>query len=161
MIRDRERPGREAAGRSMLRGGLLFFGGILLSTLIAGLSVAPLAAYHFHKSQQYAMIANLIAIPICNALVMPAALAALVAMPFGLEAWPLRAMGLGIDGMVWCAYAVAGLPGAVGRIPEMPTLAFVLMVAGGLWLCLWRTRWRFAGGPASLRFGFRPASTPP
>ena len=29
-------------------------------------------------------------------------------------------------------------------------LAFVLMVAGGLWLCLWRTRWRFAGGLAVL-----------
>ena len=150
MIRDRERPGPEGRQRNMLRSGLLFFGGILLSTLIAGLSVAPLAAYHFHKSQQYAMIANLIAIPICNALVMPAAL---VAMPFGVEAWPLRIMGLGIEGMVWCAYAVAGLPGAVGRIPEMPTAAFVLMVSGGLWACLWRTRWRYAGLLAILAGG--------
>ncbi len=123
----------------------MFFGGILLSTLIAGLSVAPFAAFHFHKSQQYAMIANLIAIPICNVLVMPAALASLVAMPFGLEAWPLYLMGIGIDGMVWCAYKVAALPGAVGRIPEIPTLAFALMVAGGIWLCLWRRRWRLAG----------------
>jgi competence protein ComEC len=27
----------------------------------------------------------------------------------------------------------------------MPTLAFLLMVVGGLWLMLWQTRWRFAG----------------
>ncbi len=145
MIRDRERPGPEGQGRTMLRATLLFFGGIILSTLVASLSVAPLAAYHFHKSQQYAIIANLIAIPLCNALVMPAALAALVAMPLGLEAWPLKLMGLGVEGMVWCAYAVAALPGAVGRIAEIPTLAFALMVSGGLWLCLWRTRLRYWG----------------
>ena len=150
MIRDREAPGPGGSGPSMTRSGLLFFGGILLSTLIAGLAVAPLAAFHFHKSQQYAMIANLIAIPICNVLVMPAALAALVAMPFGLEAWPLLIMGAGIEGMVWCASAVAGLPGAVGRIPEIPVAAFGCMVAGGLWLCLWRTRWRYAGALAVL-----------
>ncbi len=150
MIRDRQTPGEANASRSMVWSGLLFFGGILLTTLIAGFAVAPLAAFHFHKSQQYAMIANLIAIPLCNAVVMPAALAALVAMPVGLEAWPLQLMGLGIQGMVWCAYAVAGLPGAVGRIPEIPVAAFGLMVAGGLWLCLWRTRWRFAGALAVL-----------
>ena len=77
--------------------GLLFFGGIVLTTLIASAAVAPFAAYYFHKSQQYAVLANLIAIPICNILVMPAALATLIAMPFGLEAVPLWLMGHGID----------------------------------------------------------------
>ena len=40
---------------------------------------------------------------------------------------------------------MARLPGAVGRIPAIPILAFGLMVAGGLWLCLLHTRWRLAG----------------
>ena len=75
----------------------------MLSTLIASAAVAPFAAYHFHKSQQYAVIANLIALPVCNVLVMPAALAALIAMPFGLEALPLWVMGWGIEAMVWVA----------------------------------------------------------
>jgi competence protein ComEC len=124
---------------------LLFFGGIVLSTLIASFAVAPFAAYHFHKSQQYAVLANLIAIPICNVMVMPAALVTLVAMPMGLEWGPLQVMGLGIDAMTWCAYRVAALPGAVGRIPAIPTLAFALMLTGGLWVALWRTRWRMLG----------------
>lgn len=124
---------------------LLFFGGIVFSTLIAGAAVAPFAAYHFHQSQQYAVIANLAAIPICNFLVMPAALAALLAMPFGFEALPLKAMGAGIDAMTWCARAVAGLPGAVGHIAAMPNLAFALMALGGLWLALWQARWRLLG----------------
>jgi competence protein ComEC len=85
------------------------------------------------------------AIPICNLLVMPAGLAALIAMPFGLEAMPLSAMGLGIEAMTWCAAKVASLPGAVGRLPAIPTYAFVAMVAGGLWCTLWGTRWRLLG----------------
>jgi competence protein ComEC len=91
------------------------------------------------------MVANLLAIPICNFIVMPAALATLIAMPAGLEAGPLWLMGLGIDAMVWCAYAVAQIPGAVGRVPAIPTLAFCLIVAGGLWCALWATRWRLLG----------------
>lgn len=122
-----------------------FFAGIVLSTLIASAAVAPFAAYHFHKSQQYAVIANLIALPVCNLLVMPAALVALIAMPFGLEAYPLWFMGWGIEAMVWTAQRVAALPGAVLHVPAMPTLAFLLMVAGGLWLMLWQTRWRLLG----------------
>ena len=119
---------------------VLFFAGIVLSTLIASAAVAPFAAYHFHKSQQFAVIANLIALPVCNIVVMPAALVALIAMPFGLETLPLWVMGRGIEAMVWVAHRVAEVPGAVLRVPAMPSTAFVLMIAGGLWLMLWQTR---------------------
>ncbi len=144
-LRDREDQRGWTGPRHPLITMLLFFGGIILTTLVASAAVAPLAAYYFHKSQSYAVLANLIAIPICNLVVMPAALATLVAMPLGLEAWPLLAMGMGIDAMTWIAYAVARLPGAVGRIPAVPTAAFTLMMLGGLWLCLFRTRLRLFG----------------
>jgi competence protein ComEC len=117
----------------------------VLSTLIASAAVAPFAAYYFHKSQQYSVLANLVAIPICDLLVMPAALVALILMPLGLEALPLKVMGGGIDAMLWTAERVASLPGAVLHIPAIPTAAFLLMIAGGLWLALWQTRWRLAG----------------
>jgi competence protein ComEC len=123
----------------------LFFGGIILTTLIASLAVAPFSVYLFHKSQQYAIIANLIAIPVCNIVTMPAALATLVVMPFGVEQLPLWVMGLGIDVMGWCAATVARLPGAVTALPAIPTLSFALMIVGGLWLCIWRLRWRLLG----------------
>lgn len=128
----------------------LFFGGIVASTIIASLAVAPFAAYHFHKTQQFAILANLAAIPICNFLVMPAALLTLVLMPFGLEALALWPMAFGIDLMTACARWVGTLPGAVGRIPAIPAVSFELMVAGGLWLTLWRTRWRLLGLPLAL-----------
>jgi competence protein ComEC len=145
MMRDRRADSNRAAPRGPVLGSVLFLGAIVLTTLIASLAVAPFAAYHFHKSQQYAVLANLIAIPVCNIVVMPAALATLVVMPLGMEAVPLWVMGWGIDAMSWVAAAVAGLPGAVGRLPAVSLSAFLAMVTGGLWLCIWRTRWRLLG----------------
>lgn len=139
LTRDAAEPA--ALGRSIW----LFFAGIALSTLAASLAVAPFGAYHFHKSQQYAILANLMAIPVCNLVVMPAGLAALAAMPLGLEAGPLTVMGWGIGLMTDAARAVAALPGAVAHIPAMAPAALAFMVAGGLWLVLWRRRWRALG----------------
>jgi competence protein ComEC len=128
-----------------LRPIAFFFGGILLSTVIASFAVAPFGAYHFHRSQQYALLANLIAVPICNLIVMPAALLTLVLMPLGLEAVPLALMARGIEMMSATAYWVADLPGAVVHIPKISDAGFALMIAGGLWLTLWQTRWRALG----------------
>jgi competence protein ComEC len=78
---------------------------------------------------------------------MPAALATLVAIPFGLEAAPLWIMGWGLDAMGLVARYVAGLPGAVTRIPQVSDVAFALVLSGGLWLVLWQHKWRLAGIP--------------
>ena len=131
--------------RGPITGAVLLLGAIVATTLIASAAVAPFAAYHFHKSQQYAVLANLIAIPVCNVIVMPGVLATLVAMPLGLESLPLWVMAIGLDVMNWVAVKVAALPGAVGRIPAIPQSAFLLMAMGGLWLCIWQTRWRLLG----------------
>ena len=45
--------------RGALRQALLFLGGIVTSTLIASLAVAPFGIYHFHNTQQFAILANL------------------------------------------------------------------------------------------------------
>ncbi len=144
-LRDRRTAGTEQRMPGRLITGMLFFGGIVMTTLIASFAVAPFGAYYFHASQQYAIIANLIAIPVCNIIVMPAALATLVLMPLGLESAGLWVMGAGIDIMTWCAGRVAAMPGAVIRLPAMPHSAFLLMVMGGIWICIWRTRWRLLG----------------
>jgi competence protein ComEC len=157
-IRAREaRLGRADVDRGPILRGLLFFGGILLSTLIATLAVAPFAAYQFHTSQQYGALANLVALPICDLVVMPAALATLLLMPFGLEAWPLAVAAVGIDAMTAIAYRVGQLPGAAIAVAGIPAHAFLLMVAGGLWLLLWRTRWRLLGlAPVLLGLALAP-----
>ena len=123
----------------------MFFAGIVLSTVVASLAVAPFSLYHFHKSQLLAVLANLLAIPVCNVIVMPGALATLVLMPLGLEGPALAVMGLGVDLMTRVAEWVAAMPGAVARHRAIATHAFALTVVGGLWLALWEGRWRLAG----------------
>jgi competence protein ComEC len=61
----------------------------------------------------------------------------------GAPVWWLTEQAL--DLRLWIAHVTAAAPGAVAALPAMPGGAYALMVAGGLWLALWRTRGRWAG----------------
>jgi competence protein ComEC len=136
--------------------------GACVTSLAASLAVDPIGAYHFHRIAAYSILGNIIAMPVISFVVMPMALLTLLAMPFGLEAGPLLAMGWGIESMVAIAGAVAALPGAVITLPGFELFPLMLMVLGGLWLLLWRGRWRLwgliaiAGGLALAPFAARP-----
>ena len=130
--------------RSLRKGWLLLLGAGL-TTLVASTAIAPFAVYHFHRMTHYGLVANLIAAPLVSLLIMPMSLLSLLAMPFGLEAWPLKAMGAGIELMVATGMWVASWPGAVSVLPQISGTALILMVLGGLWLCLWRTQARAFG----------------
>ncbi len=119
--------------------------GIAIASLVAGLATAPFAIFHFDRSAQFGVLANLAAMPVVGFVVMPAATAAMVLMPFGLEQWPLRIMGAGIDMMLSIAHWVASLPGAAAVLAVWPDIALLLVVAGGLWLTLWQRSWRWFG----------------
>ncbi len=118
---------------------------LCVSTIVASTAVAPFAIYHFHKTQHFALLANLIAVPICNLIVMPSAFATFVAMPFGLERIPLAVMAFGIDQMTACAQWVASLPGAISFVPMIPLSSFIAIVIGGLWLMMLRHKLRLLG----------------
>lgn len=142
--RDATEPASSLLGRS-LRGIWIAMAGTVATTVIAGVATAPFAAFHFHTSQQYSVLTNMLAIPVSNLIVMPAALASFIAMPVGLETWPLQIMGIGIDLMTWSARQVVALPGAVLPVPAYPEMALQLMIAGGLWFLIWRRTRRWLG----------------
>jgi competence protein ComEC len=136
--------------------------GAMITSLAAGLAVDPIAAYHFHRIATYSVLGNILAMPAISLIVMPMALLTLVAMPLGLEAAPLSLMGWGIEAMIAVARFVSSLPGAVVPVPDFSISALLLMVFGGLWLLLWRRRWRLwglvpiAAGLALAPFASRP-----
>lgn len=113
--------------------------------MVAGLATGPFALYHFNRFADYGLVANLIAVPLTGLWVMPWGLVALLLMPFGAEGLALAPMSLGLDGIAATARLVASWPGAVSLVPAMPGLALLLIVFGGLWLCLWRRRARLLG----------------
>lgn len=90
------------------------------------------------------------------------AVLSLMAMPFGLETWPLKAMGFCIDLMVDAGIWVSSWPGAVSVFLTISGVALVLMVLGGLWVCLWRTNARTFGLViAALGLALAPANKRP
>jgi competence protein ComEC len=108
-------PDNSATARVALWGGREFTM-LLLASLVAGLATMPCAAFHFHRITPYGVVANLAAMPVVSALVMPAGLLGLAAMPFGFDGFFWWLMGVGIDWMIAVARWIAGFPGAVGRM---------------------------------------------
>ena len=115
------------------------------TSFIAGLATLPFALYHFDRISVYGVLANAIAVPLTGFVIMPAAALSLILMPFGLEAWPLAAMGWGCDALLAVARWVAGWPGAVALVPAPGAIALPLFAIGLLWLGLVRGRARWIG----------------
>jgi competence protein ComEC len=119
--------------------------GLLLASLVAGLATTPYAAFHFHRLAPYGVLANLLAMPIVSAWVMPMGLLALIAIPFGADGVLWRLMGDGIDWMIVVALWVGSLPGAVGRMPAFGVGTLLLGTAGLVMLCLLKSPLRLSG----------------
>ncbi|MBT8408343.1 MAG: ComEC family competence protein, partial [Alphaproteobacteria bacterium] len=124
--------------------------GLFVSSLVAGLATAPIAAAHFNQVPHYGLIANLVSVPLMGAAIIPAAVLAALLSPFGLEAAGLALMAPGIDWILAVADRIAGLPGALSRIVAPPGAVLPLIALGGLWAVLWRGPARHAGPVAVL-----------
>ncbi|WP_201781307.1 ComEC/Rec2 family competence protein [Sphingomonas sp. Leaf357] len=127
-------------------------GALVLTGLAVEIALLPIGLYHFHKAGLYGVAANIVAIPLTTFVIMPLEALALALDFFGLGApfWWLTGKALTI--LLWIARTTAQAPGSVAALPAMPAGAFAAMVVGGLWIALWRTRWRRLG-LAPLGFG--------
>jgi len=118
---------------------------LVLASLVAGLATTPYAAFHFHRVTPYGVLANLAAMPVVSALVMPAGLLGLVAMPFGFDGLFWWLMGVGIDWMIAVTRWVAALPGAVGRMAAFGIGPLIAASIGIILMGLLRTPLRWSG----------------
>ena len=145
-------PDTSAAQRAALWGGREI-AGVVLASLVAGLATTPYSAFHFHRLAPYGVVANLLAMPVISAWVMPMGILGVPAMPFGFDAFFWRLMGEGVDWMIAVVLWVARLPGAVGQIHAFGTGPLLLATAGLLLLCLLRSPLRFGGALLALGAG--------
>ncbi|HJT42865.1 MAG TPA: ComEC/Rec2 family competence protein [Rhizomicrobium sp.] len=118
---------------------------IVMTSLIGSLATLPYALFYFDRAAHYAVLGNLIAMPVMGLWVMPMAALAMLAMPLGLEGLALDLMGQGISVMLAMGRWVSGLPGAVSLTPAMPLSALLAISLGGLWLAIWQGSWRWWG----------------
>jgi len=143
-------PRLASASDNSLVGRIALWGGreiitLLFASMIAGLATTPYAAFHFHRATPYGILANLLAMPIVSAWVMPAGMLGIVAMPFGFDGVFWHLMDLGITWMVWVSLWVAALPGSIGRVAAFGTGPLLLATAGILMLGLLKTKLRWSG----------------
>ena len=134
----------------------------VISSAVAGLATAPVAAAHFNQFAHYGLIANLAAVPLMGILVIPAGVLAALLMPLGLEAAALWVMGLGVRWILAVAGTIAGFDGARGTVtsPDWPVLP--LIAAGFAVFVLWRGRARMIGlAPVALGFALWIATERP
>jgi competence protein ComEC len=118
---------------------------IALTSLVGSLATLPFALFFFGRATHYAVLGNLIAMPVMGFWVMPCAALSVVLMPLGWDAPVLHLLGGGINVMVTIGRWVSGLPGAVSLSPAMPVSALALIALGGLWCVIWQRSARWWG----------------
>lgn len=126
---------RQSKGRGLVIG---IAAGVVITSLIGGLATSVYSIAYFHRMPAYGLLANVLTMPLISIVIMPFGLFAMLLMPFGLEHYPLMAMAWGLDRMLDVARFVTTLDGEIvtGRIGH---LAFVLIAAGGVVVCVLRS----------------------
>ena len=118
---------------------------LLVTGVVIELALMPIAYFHFHRAGAYGALANVIAIPLTEFVIMPLIGLALALDSLGLGAPVWWLAGQALAGLLALAHFVAGFPGAVSRLPAMGQGGFVLFIGGLLWLALWHGRVRLWG----------------
>ncbi len=118
---------------------------LFLTGLVVEIALMPIALFHFHKAGLYGALANIIAIPLTTFVIMPLEALALLLDGAGLGAPVWWLCDKALTSLIALAHFVSSRPGAVTMLPSMPVIAFGLVILAGLWICLWRERWRYLG----------------
>lgn len=122
-------------------------GGVALSSFVAGLATAPIAAAHFNQVPHYGLVANILAVPLMGAVIIPAAVLAACLAPLGLAWIGLKLMEWPILWIVAVAEHVASWPGAVSPVIAPGPAVLPILALGALWVVIVQGPGRFAGAP--------------
>lgn len=118
---------------------------LIVSSGVAGLATAPIAAAHFNQVPHYGLLANTLSVPLIGTVIMPAAVLAAVLAPLGLHWIGLSIMRPAIEWILLVAEWVAGLEGALSFVPSPQTAVLPMLSLGGIWVVLWQGRARTLG----------------
>ncbi|MDB5588541.1 MAG: hypothetical protein JWP26_3511 [Devosia sp.] len=127
-----------------------------LTSLIAGTATLLFSAYHFQQTAPLGVLSNVLVLPVVSFIIMPTAIASVLAMPFGVEQPFLIAMGWGIERMVDVATLVANWSQGLESNPLLTPIALFIGLLAMAWFAFIKNYWRFAGPvlaiPAILLF---------
>ena len=114
------------------------------NALAAGLieiALTPFIIYSFNVVQIYGILGNMIAMPLASFVIMPAIVAAMLSMPFGLDPVFWKAAGFGVAAVTEWARIVGGMPGSSTLVPGMEVWQMLVIAAGIYTTILWKARY--------------------
>jgi predicted membrane metal-binding protein len=107
------RPGKESSlGARAALWGVNEIISLVLASLVAGLATTPYAAFHFHRIAPYGVLANLLAMPVVSAWVMPMGILGVVAILAIRRSLKFQPHNSGRTGNAWATWTQTG-PNAV------------------------------------------------
>ncbi len=126
-----------------------YLGGIVATSVVAGLATVLFSVYHFQQTSPLGVLGNLFSLPLVGFVMMPAALVATLLMPLGLESLPLIVLGWSIDRMLDLAAITASWSSALNASPLLTPLALGLGLVAFAWFAFLPT-WHRLIGPALI-----------
>jgi len=132
------------ARAGFLKKTFMYVAGILMTSVIAGTITGFFSLYHFQSYAVYGVLANMIAVPLTGFVIMPAAIVAVMLMPFGAGGWALDIMEWGTMWMLGIAHWTGSIEGAVVHVTQWPVCTYAFLIAGIVLFLLWRG-WRGKG----------------
>jgi len=122
-----------------------FFGGIALTSLIAGAATALFAAYHFQQVAPLGVLGNMFAIPLVAFVILPFALLAVLFMPLGMEGMFFLPVGWGIEQILRAANFISNLAGDYVSSPILAPSALIIALFALAWFAFFTGRTRIIG----------------
>lgn len=132
------------------------FLGFLLTNIVAHAATAPIGIYHFHRYANYGILGNFLTSSLFGFIIMPLLLIGTLLIPLGLDSFFFKSAGFFLEIVGKIAETVADLPKASVVMPAFSNWGYGLIILGGLWICLWKKKWRLWGA-AAIFIGFSTA----
>lgn len=128
--------------------------GAVATSFVASMATLPFALHHFDRAAIFSVLANIISTPIITLWTTPAAAAAAIAAPFGLDEPFLALMGLSLDWVLAISrWSVETSPDI--DLPRMGSAGLALSALGIAVFCLASRRGRaFAAAPLGAAIAF-------
>lgn len=126
-----------------------YLAGIGVTSVIAGAATLLFSVYHFQQTSPLGLLGNLLVLPVVSFVMMPSAVAAVLAMPFGLEGGPLLATGWSIDRMLELGEVISAMSRGIDASPLLTPLALVLALLALAWFAFFANWYRLIA-PALL-----------
>ena len=145
---------RRSTGETSGNRAMFWLKSLIVTSTVSSLATMPFALFHFERAAPMGFLANLFAMPIISLVTAPAAAAALLLAPMGLDGLALRVVGASLGIVLEIAHFFSAWDiDEVLNTPQMPGVSFGLLGGAILIFCLLRTpfvAWLTAGGLTAI-----------